>query len=73
MALLGLFDFLEGEEGSAERVGPGQLGQSGRVHGDVLLLTEHGCNRQQVSRVSGSSLVVATVNVIRPIRHAQDT
>lgn len=35
-ALLGFFHFLEAEEGSGERVGPGQLRQRGGVHGAVL-------------------------------------
>lgn len=34
--LLGFFHFLKTEEGSAERVSPGQLSQSGRIHGGVL-------------------------------------
>lgn len=32
-ALLGFFHLLEAEQGGAERVGPGQLRQSGGVHG----------------------------------------
>lgn len=35
-ALLGLFRFLEGELGGAERVGPGQVSQGVRVHGGGL-------------------------------------
>ena len=32
-ALAGLLRFLEAEQGGAERVAPGELRQSGRVHG----------------------------------------